>query len=179
MVLPALLFGILSVLAPLSLSRAGWGAVAIGAIFLAGASLEAVLSPVVGRISDRRGRLFPLRISLAASVAVSVLLASAGPAAMTAALVVCAAVAFGGFWAPALALISDGAERAGLAQGLAFGLMNAAWAAGNSIGPSLGGLLAEHVGDAVPYLIASGLCLATLVVARPRRVLATEPGSAG
>jgi MFS family permease len=179
MVLPALLFGILNVLAPLSLSRAGWGAVAIGGIFLAGASLEALLSPAMGRLSDRRGRLFPLRIALAASVTVSILLASAGPAWMTAALIVCAAVAFGGFWAPALALISDGAERAGLAQGLGFGLMNSAWAAGNSVGPSLGGLLAEHVGDAAPYLIASGLCVVTLVVARPRRVLATEPGSAG
>jgi predicted MFS family arabinose efflux permease len=61
-----------------------------------------------------------------------------------------------------MALIADGAEHARLAQGLAFGLMNAAWAAGNSIGPGAGGLLADRAGDAAPYLIASALCLATL-----------------
>src|SRR5260221_501653 len=55
MVLASLLFGILSVLAPLHLSAAGWGAGAIGAIWLVGAALEAVESPLVGRISDRRG----------------------------------------------------------------------------------------------------------------------------
>jgi MFS family permease len=65
-----------------------------------------------------------------------------------------------------MALISDGAEHARLAQGLAFGLMNAAWAAGNSIGPGAGGLLADHAGDAAPYLIASGLCIATLAALR-------------
>ncbi|MDQ5820056.1 MAG: MFS transporter [Actinomycetota bacterium] len=162
MVLPALLFGILSVLAPLALSRAGWGAVAIGAVFLVGASLEALLSPAFGRLSDRRGRLYPLRIAIVAAAAVTALLAVARPAPLTAVLVVCAALAFGGFWTPAMALISDGAERSGLAQGLGFGLMNLAWAAGNSVGPSAGGLLADRAGDAAPYLIASALCLGTL-----------------
>jgi MFS family permease len=166
MVLPALLFGILSVLAPLTFARAGWGAVAIGAVFLVGASLEATLSPFFGRLSDRRGRLYPLRIAVAASAVVSAVLAAGGPPLLTAALVVCAALAFGGFWTPAMALISDGAEHARLAQGLAFGLMNLAWAAGNSVGPGAGGLLADRAGDAAPYLVASGLCLATLVALR-------------
>jgi MFS family permease len=178
MVLPALLFGILSVLAPLTLARAGWGAVAIGAVFLVGAALEALLSPLFGRLSDRRGRLYPLRIALAASATVSILLALAGPAALTAVLIVGAALAFGGFWTPAMALIADGAERAGLAQGLAFGLMNAAWAAGNSVGPSAGGFLADRAGDAAPYLIAGALCVGTLAASRVRlRAPAGAPGS--
>jgi MFS family permease len=180
MVMPALLFGILGVLAPLSLSRAGWGAVAIGAVYLVGASLEGVLSPVFGRVSDRRGRLYPVRIALAASAAVTALLAVTGSAPLTAALVVCGALAFGGFWTPAMALIADGAEYSGLAQGLAFGLMNAAWAAGNSVGPSAGGLLADRAGDAVPYLIASALCLATLALVTVRAPAGTETrGAAG
>jgi len=178
MVLPALLFGILSVLAPLTLARAGWGAVAIGAVFLVGAALEALLSPLFGRLSDRRGRLYPLRIALAASATVSILLALAGPAALTAVLIVGAALAFGGFWTPAMALIADGAERARLAQGLAFGLMNAAWAAGNSVGPSAGGFLADRAGDAAPYLIAGALCVGTLAASRARvRAPAGAPGS--
>ncbi|MDX6543498.1 MAG: hypothetical protein QOK32_1101 [Gaiellaceae bacterium] len=174
MVLPALLFGILSVLAPLTFARAGWGAVAIGAVFLVGATLEAMLSPFFGRLSDRRGRLYPLRIAVATSAVVTAVLAFGGPALLTAALVVCAALAFGGFWTPAMALIADGAEHARLAQGLAFGLMNAAWAAGNSIGPGAGGLLADRAGDAAPYLIASALCVATLVALR-----VTSPGETG
>src|SRR4051794_19657512 len=61
---PALLFGNLGVLAPLRLADLGWGAVAVGATFLTSAAIEAAASPLVGRISDRRGRLLPLRAAL-------------------------------------------------------------------------------------------------------------------
>src|SRR3954462_11845691 len=47
MALPSLLFGILSTLGPLHLSRAGWGAAAIGAVWLAGAALESIQAPFV------------------------------------------------------------------------------------------------------------------------------------
>jgi MFS family permease len=73
-------------------------------------------------------------------------------------------ITFGAFWAPAMAFLSDGAERMGLAQGLAFGLMNAAWGGGNALGPPLGGALADAAGDAVPYLLAAALCAGTLLV---------------
>ena len=56
MALASLVFGILSVLGPLRLSAAGWGAAAIGAIWLVGAALEAVGSMLVGRLIDRRGQ---------------------------------------------------------------------------------------------------------------------------
>ncbi len=72
-------------------------------------------------------------------------------------------VTFGAFWAPAMALLSDAAERIGLAQGLAFGLMNAAWGGGNALGPPIGGALADAGGDALPYSLAALLCAATLV----------------
>src|SRR5438477_2863771 len=75
MALPSLLFGVLSTLAPLRLSDAGWGATAIGAVWLVGASFETVLSPVAGRVLDRRGFLLPVRVALTAAVAVSIGLA--------------------------------------------------------------------------------------------------------
>ena len=78
MALPAFLYGVVSVLGPLHLSRAGWGAAAIGVVWLVGAAVETVLSPVTGRISDRRGRMLPVRWSLALSIPVSLALA-AGP----------------------------------------------------------------------------------------------------
>src|SRR5262249_62407360 len=46
MALPSLLFGILSTLAPLHLSRAGWGAAAIGAVGLGRLALEGLHAPI-------------------------------------------------------------------------------------------------------------------------------------
>ena len=58
--LPALLFGVVGVLAPLRLAQLGFGAVAIGAVFLCSAAFEAVNNVVLGRVSDRRGPLPPI-----------------------------------------------------------------------------------------------------------------------
>src|SRR6266850_2453138 len=69
--LPALLFGTMSVLAPLRLSDLGWGAAAVAGTYLVGAGIEAIWSPVLGRLSDRRGRLLPLRGALIASALVA------------------------------------------------------------------------------------------------------------
>ena len=164
MLLPSLLFGVLAVLVPFRLDEAGWGATAIGAVFLVAAAFEMFLAPTVGRFSDRRGRLLPLRVALLASVGVSLTLAWVRPALAIAGLVVVAGLCYGAFWAPALALLTDSAERFGLAHGLSFGVMNAAWAAGNVIGPTASGSLADLAGDSVPFVVAAGVCAATLVL---------------
>ncbi len=174
MVLPALLFGVLAVLVPLELGDAGWTAAAIAAVFIVAAAVETVIAPLLGRFSDRRGRLLPLRLALAASILVTVGLALASNPYAIAPLVVAAAIAFGSFWAPAMALLSDGAERIGLAQALGFGLMNAAWGAGNSLGPALGGALADVAGDAFPFALMACLCALTLLaVSRGRHLFGT------
>src|SRR6266849_5381955 len=71
MAAPSLLFGVLAVLGPLHLSRAGWGAAAIGGVWLLGAALEAIQAPIVGRISDSRGPLVPVRAAVAVGTLVS------------------------------------------------------------------------------------------------------------
>jgi MFS family permease len=167
-VLPALLFGVLIVLVPLRLNHFGWGSIAIGAVFLATTALEVVLNPLLGRLTDRRGRLQPVRAALIGSIAVSVALAWAGRPAAIVPLVLAAGIAYGSFYTPGLALISDGAEEQGVAKGLAFGLMNAGWALGAIIGPAAGGALASIAGDAVPYLLMAALCLATYAATRIR-----------
>ena len=164
--LPALLFGTLAVLAPLALDDAGWTTLAIGSVFFAAGLLEVVISPILGRTSDRRGRLLPIRAALAASIVVASLLALASQPAAIAILVGAAALSFGGFYAPGMALTSHRAETAGLAQGLAFGIMNSAWALGNMIGPVAGGALASAFGDAAPYLLGAGLCALTLLASQ-------------
>jgi MFS family permease len=163
MTIPALVFGVVGVLAPLALDDAGWSAAAIAVAWVVSAAIEMVIAPLIGRVSDRRGRLLPLRISLAGAVAVLIAFALADRPAAIVPVLILSGVTFGAFWAPAMALLSDAAERIGLAQGLAFGLMNAAWGGGNALGPPIGGALADAGGDALPYSLAALLCAATLV----------------
>ena len=70
---------------------------------------------------------------------------------------------------PAFALIAEGAERSALPQGMAFGLMNAAWALGALIGPAAGGAVAAATGDVVPFLVCAGLCATALAAVRRAR----------
>src|SRR5919199_3416201 len=132
--LPALGFGVLGVLAPLHLAALGFGAAAVGATFLVSAGVEALLSPVVGRLSDRRGRLLPLRAGLAGGVVVTAVLAFADERWLLAACVLVAAASFGTFWAPSMSLLADRAEELGLNQSYGFALVNLAWAPGAAVG---------------------------------------------
>ena len=169
MALASLLFGVLGTLAPLHLSHAGWGAAAIGGLWLGGAALETVESPLIGRLSDKHGRMLPVRAGLAASVVVASALALGLRPLVYAPLVVLAGMAFGALFTPAFVLISDGAERARLAQGMAFGVMNAAWALGAVIGPATAGAIADATGDWIPYVLAAAACACALGATASRR----------
>ena len=167
--LPALFSGTLNVLAPLRLDELGASGLAVGAVFLTAAAVEGVMSPLLGRFSDRRGRMLPLRTGLAAGAVAAVLLPLPGAVWLLAPTVVIAVGALGVFWTPAAALLSESAESAGLDQGFAFGLMNLAWAGGQVLGGVVGAGLADATADAVPYAILTLLCTGTLVLARSRR----------
>jgi MFS family permease len=162
----SMLFGLLSVLGPLHLAAAGWGAAAIGATWLVGAALEAGQSPFIGRFSDRRGAMRPARLALMASVPASLALATEASPFIYAPMVVLAGLAYGALFTPSFSLVSEGAESAGLAQGMAFGLMNAAWATGAMLGPAAAGGIAGATGDSVPFVLAALGCVAALVFLR-------------
>jgi MFS family permease len=169
MALPALLWGVLSTLAPLRLSDAGWGAAAIGAVWLVGAALETAVSPLAGRMLDRRGVALPIQVSLSAAAVLSVGLAFSPRPFAYVPILIAASGAYGALFTPAFALIADGAERSGLPQGMAFGLMNAAWASGALIGPAAGGAVADASGDVVPFLVAAAFCATALAAVRRAR----------
>ena len=162
--LPALLFGTLAVLAPLRLSELGLGAVAIGAAWLLAAGLEAAISPLLGRLSDRRGRLLPIRAALVASATLTALLPWPDHRFVLAALVVAGGVGFGMFWTPAMSMLADVSEQRGLDYGFTFALINLAWAPGQVLGASGSGALAQATSDAVPYLLLTAACVLTLLL---------------
>jgi MFS family permease len=161
--LPAVFAGVIEVLAPLRLDELGASGAAIGAVFLVTAGVEAALSPVAGRVSDRRGRLVPIRAGLVGAVVMAVFLPLPGTAVLVAVAVLLAIAALGVFWAPAMAMLSDAAEASGLDQGLAFALSNLAWAVGHLVGSGGGGALAEATADAVPYGVLGVVCVSTLL----------------
>jgi predicted MFS family arabinose efflux permease len=157
---------VLGLLAPLRLKELGFSGTAIGGVFLVAAGFEALGSPLIGRWSDRRGRLAPVRAFLVLAIAMSLLLPWPAERWTLAALVVSASIAYAAFFVPGTALLADGAEDAGLDQGFGFALLNLAWAPGHIIGSAAGGALADATGDAIPYLILAGLCLTTLFALR-------------
>src|SRR4051812_6628988 len=92
-VLPALLFGTVSVLAPLRFDALGVGSVAIGAVFLCPAAAGAVNNVQLGRVSDRHGPVAPLLGGLIASIVVAALLPWPDNRFVLAVLVIAAALA--------------------------------------------------------------------------------------
>lgn len=175
--LSALLYGTLSVLAPLRLSQIGASNVTVGVVFLLGAAAAGVVSPLVGRVADRRGRRIPVLAGLCASAVLVALLSLPRTVALLFALVVVADPLFGVQYPPAGAMISDGAEQAGLGQTYAFGLFNLAWAGGQVIGSAGSAGLAQATSDAVPYALLAVLCISTAVAVRQagRRVNISPP----
>lgn len=168
--LPAVASGVLNVLGPLRLHRFGAGAAAIGATFLLAAGVEAVVTPAIGSLSDRHGRLVPLRLGLAVTTGLLLCFSLPSIVLVLAAVIVAIGAALGAFWAPAMAMLSDAAERQGLDQGLAGALMNLAWAVGQTLGSAAGGGLANATSDALPMVITAGLCAGTLAVIRRETV---------
>jgi MFS family permease len=65
-------------------------------------------------------------------------------------------------------LAADGAERAGVGQGIAMGLLAVSWGVGALIGPVLTGTLAQFANDATAFAFAGGLALAAALGVRWR-----------
>jgi MFS family permease len=161
--LPSMSFGVLGVLAPLRLHALGLGALAITGVWVVAIALEATAAPLVGQISDRRGRILPLRAGAAGAAVCFALFAVLDGRWWTfAAVIVVCSFALGAFWAPSMSLASDEAEARGLDYAFGFAIINLAWAPSQVAGSAGGGRLADVTSDAVAYLVLAALFTLTL-----------------
>jgi MFS family permease len=111
----------------------------------------------------------PLVLGCAASAVVAALLPWPAQAIVVAALVVCAGLAFGTFFTPAMTLLANLSEGRGLDYGYTFALVTLAWAPGQALGAAGGGALAHVASDKVPYLVLAVVCTLTLLRLWPLR----------
>jgi MFS family permease len=166
------------VLAPLRLSRLGASGTVIAVTFLCAALAESGMSPLAGRLSDRIGVARPLAVALVVGAAVALLLPLPTSAPVLIALLIAGLPFYGALYAPASALVADGAQRLGLNQGIAFAVANLAWAGGQAGAASASGALAQATSDLVPYALLSACCLGTVTmlrtIARPRAAAADD-----
>jgi MFS family permease len=149
--LPAIAFGVLDVLAPLRLDALGASALALGLTFFAAAGVEGLVTPAVGRYTDRSGSRTVVRLGLVVTVAALIVVQLPATAVGLAIIVVGVSGLLGVLWVPAMKLLAGGAEHIGLDHGFAFAYFNLAWASGFSIGSFAGGSLAEVTSDAAAY----------------------------
>jgi MFS family permease len=171
-IVPSLGFGVLSVLGSLRLDVLGASAVGIGAVFLCAGAFETVISPLAGRLADRRGKVWVARIGLSAATVLTILVPLAGSVGLLAVLVILTSPSYGTLWVPGMALISDGAESVGMHQGFAFAIFNMAWASAQIAGSAGGATLAQATSDGFVYAIIASLCFATLIAVTRRREVA-------
>jgi MFS family permease len=174
--IPALFSGVIEVLVPLRLDDLGVAGATIGVVFLLAAAVEGVVSPIAGRLSDRAGRMAPIRVGLIGAMVMAIALPLPRTAVLVGLMVMLSFVALASFWAPGMAMLSDAAEDAGLDQALAFAISNFAWALGHVFGASVGGAVADATTDSVPYAALAVLCAGTLAgLTASRRQAAVSP----
>ena len=159
--LPSALAGLLDVLAPLRLDDLGATGIAVGAVFLIAAAIEATVSAAVGRLSDRRGPMFPIRAGLVASGLVALLAPVPASIALLGLIVVVVFLAMSLIWSPAMALLSDNGEAAGLDLAFASALVSLAWAGGQVFGGSVLTAVADATSDTLAYGLIAAAFAAT------------------
>ncbi len=163
--LDALTIGAMNTLIPLRLNRFGAPAVVIGGTFLLASALSTVVSPLTGRLSDRRGATLPIAAGLAtAAVLLAVLPLPHTAAPLVVLVIILMGTCVTGFGIPAAWLLTDASQRAGLVVAVGTTLFNLAFAAGETIGAPVAASVSQHTSDVVPLLGLSAVMLASLAV---------------
>jgi predicted MFS family arabinose efflux permease len=175
-VLEAGTLGALGTLLPLRLSRFGASGIAIGLTFVLASVASTFIARPVGRVVDRRGAGLPLCIGLVMTAALLIVMPIPRSPFVLAALSV---ITLGGpltaYTIPSMAVITDSAERAGIALAFASMMLNLAWATGETLGAPAAATLSQATSDTVPILMLSAIMLVTLIPVLRARLLKPQP----
>jgi MFS family permease len=164
-VLEAAMIGATGTLLPLRLSHLGASGVAIGVTFVLASLVATITTPQIGRLVDRRGPRVPIALGLSVT---AFLIATLPLPTSAVGLAVLTVIALGGpstaLMIPSMSVITETAERLGVAIALATMVLNLAWAVGEAIGAPTTAIVAHLTSDTVALLLISAAMLATLVV---------------
>lgn len=146
--------------------------------------MQFIFSPVLGRLSDRHGRVPILVISLwtsAAGYLVMALAVSGWVPALTGLILLFAARIITGIGGASISTaqsylsdITAPEKRAGV-----MGMIGAAFGLGFMIGPVIGGILSHYGGQPAPFLFAAGLSLLNVLLMARRLPETLPPGKRG
>jgi MFS family permease len=167
-VLPALSISLVNALVPLRMAEFGASGVAVGITFLIAAAIATATSPTLGRLTDRLGPAILARlalVTLAPCLAVLVLPNAAWGVAILTILLVGGALTAS--LIPAVTLLTQATEGAGLSLGFGAMLFNVSFALGETFGAIGGAKLAQGTSDELPFtLIAVTTLLTACLLAR-------------
>jgi MFS family permease len=126
--------------------------------------VSALVAKPIGRVVDRRGAGPPLVFGLSMT---ALLLATLALPRSVAVLAVLGVFTMGGpltaYTIPAMSVITDSAERAGVALAFSSMLLNMAWALGEMIGAPTAASISQATSDAVPFTLLAALMAVTLI----------------
>ena len=155
-------------LGSLHLSDLGLSGTGVGAAFTAVAIAAALTTFTLSRVADRLDRLKLVGLgTLLLAPTLGAMALPLGTAAFIGAMIACGIAQAIGFTA-SYPLAADGAERAGVGQGIAMGLLAVSWGVGALIGPIVTGTVAEFASDAAAFALAACLALAAALGVRWR-----------
>ena len=155
--------GIVSPLLPLYASDMGASGLELGMIFAGYAIVNSVATPIMGRLSDRRGRKLFLSIGLASYAIIS--LGYVWAANISQLVLVRLLLGTAGAMVTPIAMAYIGDLSPEGEEGKWMGYANAAFFSGFGIGPLLGGALAERFGMNASFYAMSSLCLLAFLIA--------------
>ena len=174
-----LIYGILIPLLPLMPAVERAGSSATGLLFAAYAAMMIAVTPLAGRLVDRKGPRGPLLAALLGLAAACLLFAVGGPYWLLLVSRLLQGAVAGLGWVASLALIAAAIplERRGACLGLAMSMVSI----GTLAGPPLAGWLARDHGHAAPFVLAAAVLILDgvlrVVFVRPTPPSADDPAT--
>ena len=155
-------FGIITPIFPFYISELGMAGIELGVLAASFAITRIIFAGPVGNLSDRVGRKPILIFSLLGFAFSNVVYAYAYDVIVMISARALEGAVSAGFFPAANAFISDVTTKEN--RGTAMGYLSMGNMVGFVVGPALGGFLAQFLGIRIPFLLAAGATLVTMVL---------------